>query len=111
MPKVSNHEHLATLKAKARQIRAQITEAEAVARKAQRKRDTRLKILVGAAVLADAARHDATKSTIREIVARAITASKDRQFLAEVGWIETANHGWQPRGSEFEAERQAAPPR
>ena len=50
-----------------------------------RKEDTRLKILVGAAMLADAATHPETSEMLRLVLARAITREMDRQFLQARG--------------------------
>jgi hypothetical protein len=52
-----------------------------------RKDDTRLKILVGAAFLADAVKHPELKPVIRTTLDRAITNAKDRDFLRSKGLV------------------------
>jgi len=53
----------------------------------ERKEDTRLKVLIGAAMLADAKLNPSTAAFVQEIVQRAITASRDREFLQNKGWL------------------------
>lgn len=48
-----------------------------------RKEDTRVKILVGAAFLADAQKHPELTQLIAVTLGRAITNAKDRAFLTE----------------------------
>lgn len=50
-----------------------------------RKDDTRLKILVGAAFLADAEKHPDIKATVAMTLDRAIRNPKDRAFLVAMG--------------------------
>ncbi len=68
-------------------ILAKIEQLQAVEKKQARKDDTRLKILVGAALLADAAIHPQTAQFIRTVLARAVTADRDREFLKERTWL------------------------
>ena len=53
----------------------------------ERKEDTRLKVLVGAALLADSKIHPKTAAFVRDVLQRAITAERDRAFLQRKGWI------------------------
>lgn len=78
---------LETLKEQQARIAARIAEIEARGKAKSRKEDTRLKVLVGAACLADAAIHDETKTTVRAVLERAITAPRDREFLQAKGWL------------------------
>ena len=87
--KVSNGKKskLETLLEKQAQIAAQIAEAQRLENAKARKRDTRLKVIVGAACLADAAIHDDLKTTVRAVLERAVTAPRDREFLKAEGWL------------------------
>ena len=78
---------LEALKEKQAKIHARIAEIEARGKAENRKRDTRLKVLVGAACLADAAIHGDTKATVRAVLERAVKAPRDREFLKAAGWL------------------------
>jgi hypothetical protein len=52
-----------------------------------RKEDTRLKVIVGAALLANAALNPETRGGIVEVLKKAVTAPRDREFLASKGWL------------------------
>ena len=75
------------LKEKQGKLQARINQIEARGKAENRKRDTRLKVLVGAACLADAAIHDDTRNMLRGIVERAVKAPRDREFLKSKGWL------------------------
>ena len=63
-------------------------QAEKARIKAQiRKEDNRLKILIGAAMLADIKTHPETKDFVQRVLQRAITRSRDAKFLQEMGWM------------------------
>ena len=78
---------LEILKEKTAKLQARINEIEARGKAENRKRDTRLKVLVGAACLADAAIHGDTKATVRAVLERAVKAPRDREFLKAAGWL------------------------
>jgi hypothetical protein len=78
---------IAALHARSEKILAQIAEVERRNKAEARKRDTRLKVVVGAALLADAAIHDDTKMAIRSVLQRATKAPRDREFLKDTGWL------------------------
>jgi hypothetical protein len=78
---------LAALLDQQKKITARIAELQRIENAKSRKRDTRLKVLVGAACLADAAIHDDTKAAVRAVLKRAVTAPRDRAFLQEEGWL------------------------
>jgi hypothetical protein len=78
---------LETLREKHAQLAAQIAEAKRLESAKARKMDTRLKVVVGAACLADAAMHEDTKAAVRAVLERAVKAPRDRQFLKEQGWL------------------------
>ena len=72
---------IAALRAHEAQLQARISKLENQEKKQARKDDTRLKILVGAALLADAARHSETMALLRAVLVRGVTADRDREFL------------------------------
>jgi hypothetical protein len=78
---------LDTLKQQQAKIAARIAEMERAESAKARKRDTRLKVIVGAACMADAALHDDTKAAVRAVLERAVKAPRDRDFLKESGWL------------------------
>jgi hypothetical protein len=78
---------LTALRERAARIQARIEQLETQDKKQARKDDTRLKILFGAAMMADAAQHPETEKFIRAVLARGITADRDRQFLKEHKWL------------------------
>lgn len=78
---------LEALRKKREQIAAQIAAVEAAEKKKARKEDTRLKVLVGAATLADVELHPETRAGVQAVLQRAITAPRDREFLKTKGWL------------------------
>jgi hypothetical protein len=78
---------LETLREKQKQIQAKIDALEARNKVQARKEDTRLKVIIGAAFLADAEHHEETRAAVKAVLGRAITASRDREFLKEKGWL------------------------
>jgi len=76
-------ERLASLRDQQEQLEAKIAKLESRKKQQDRKDETRLKILVGAAVLADAARHSETGELLRTVLARGITADRDKEFLKD----------------------------
>lgn len=78
---------LAALRERQTRLLAKIEQLETQEKRQARKDDTRLKILFGAAMLADAALHGETAEFLRMVLARGITADRDRQFLKERKWL------------------------
>jgi len=78
---------LETLREKQARIQARIEQLENLQKKKARKEDTRLKVLIGAGMLADAEHHQETRALIRLVVGRAIKADRDREFLKVRGWL------------------------
>jgi hypothetical protein len=78
---------LAALREKQAQLLAKISKLENRNKQEARKEDTRLKILIGAAMLADANIHPETAKLIKTILARAITTPRDQEFLAAKSWL------------------------
>jgi hypothetical protein len=77
---------LAALLEREAAIKAKIAALQSREKAQARKDETRLKILVGAAFLADAELNPATGDIIREVLQRAITLDRDRDFLKSKGW-------------------------
>lgn len=86
MTKTSN-EKLEALKKREAQLKAKITALQAREAAQARKEDTRLKVLVGAALLADANLHAETLNLLRAVLPRAVVAQRDRDFLKAKGWL------------------------
>lgn len=80
-------EKLEKLKQRKAQIDQEISTLKARETAQERKEDTRLKVLVGAAMLADTKINPQTVQLIEEVLQRAITASHDRKFLQGKGWL------------------------
>lgn len=78
---------LETLKHRAAEIQARITEIERQTKAQLRKEDTRLKVIVGAACLADSIMYGETKALLRGILEKAVKAPRDREFLKSKGWL------------------------
>lgn len=78
---------LDALRKRHRHIAARIAAVESSQKARARKDDTRLKILVGAAILADLSLHPETRAELKAVLQRAITAQRDREFLKAKGWL------------------------
>ena len=86
---------LAELKRKQEIIANQIKELEAKENAKKRKEETRLKVLVGAAMLSDIdhtakenpGAADKQKKELKTILNRAIQIKTDREFLQAKGWL------------------------
>lgn len=83
------------LKKKQAQIESQIKALQAQDSAKKRKEETHLKILIGAAMMADIEKTTAgnveagakQKKAIIEVLNRAIQLKKDRDFLQAAGWL------------------------
>ena len=86
---------LAALKQKQAQIEAQIKALQAKEGQQKRKEETRLKVLIGAAIMADIEKTTAgnaeagakQKKQIKEVLNRAIQRKQEREFLTAHGWL------------------------
>lgn len=78
---------LATLLEKRAALEKQIATEQARETAKARKEDTRLKIIVGAAMLADMKLHPETRGGIVEVLQKAVTAPRDREFLTSKGLL------------------------
>ena len=84
---MATQERIDALQKRKAQIEPQLTEAEARLKAKERKEDTRLKVLIGAAMLADSKINPETISFIETVLKRAITEKRDQDFLTGKGWI------------------------
>jgi len=75
---------LAKLKQRKAKLEAEIAKAETVERKAARVKDTRRKILVGAAILAELEAEPHLRTIVQEILNRRLTQERDRALLADL---------------------------
>ena len=78
---------LETLRKRKAQLEAKIAEEQAKQKKLSRKDDTRLKVIVGAAMIANAELHPETRVGVVEVLRKAVTAPRDREFLTSKGWL------------------------
>ncbi len=84
---MATDEKLEALRKRRAQIEAQIAAAESAQKAKARKEDTRLKVLVGAAILADVELHPETRAGVEAVLKRAIIAPRNRDFLKGKGWL------------------------
>lgn len=84
---MAHDEKLERLKKKQEQIKAQIAGLEAKQRDQKRKDETRLKIIVGAALLQDASLNPQTAVFLAELLERAIKSERDRALLQAFGYL------------------------
>lgn len=87
------NEKIETLRQRKAKLEREIAALEARDRDRERKEDTRLKVLIGAGIMADAKLNPATALFVREVLQRAIIADRDRVFLQGKGWIEGEDAG------------------
>lgn len=83
-PKKSDAEKLAELKQKEAALKAKIARIEQKAKDQERKDDTRFKIIVGGALLADSEIYQESAQFMEKILARAVTVERDKEFLASM---------------------------
>jgi predicted nuclease with TOPRIM domain len=85
--KTKEADRLEALKKRKAQLEQQIKNLEQKNAAQQRKDETRIKVLIGAAFLADTLKHPETKDLIKEVVNRGIQRDKDREILKKAGWL------------------------
>jgi hypothetical protein len=83
-PKATNTDRLGALKQKQAQLKAQIAALEAKEKEAERKKDTRRKIIVGGAVLAHAALHPAFAAELKMVLKQAVIRDSDRETIQDL---------------------------
>lgn len=75
---------LEKLKQRKAKLEAEIAKAEATEKKAARANDTRRKILIGAAMLAEMEAEPSFRDGVRRILDRRLTQDRDRELLADL---------------------------
>lgn len=84
-------DRIEALREQKEQIEKRLAALEAKKKAQERKDETRLKIVIGAGVMADAKKHPEVMELVQEILTRATTAKRDRDFLEANGWISAAH--------------------
>lgn len=80
-PRKTDIERLIVLKQKEAQLKAQIQRVENRAKSQDRKNDTRCKIIIGGAMLADAVIRPETTKFLLAVLGRAVTNERDKALL------------------------------
>lgn len=80
-------EKMEELKRRKAQLDQQIAALKAREMAQVKKEDTRLKVLIGAAMLADSKINPQTGVFVQEVLQRAITEKHDRKFLKSKDWL------------------------
>jgi hypothetical protein len=83
-PKATNADRLEALQKRQAQIQAQIAALKAKEKVAERKKDTRRKIIVGGAVLAHAALHPAFAAELKMALKQAVVRDSDRETIQDL---------------------------
>jgi uncharacterized protein (DUF3084 family) len=78
---------LEALKKRQAQLEQKIAQEERKDQDSKRKRDSRVKLLVGVAVISHIERHPEKRAETMAILDRAITRPREREFLKEEGWL------------------------
>ena len=76
---------LSELLERKKKLEAKIAQLDAAEKEKKRKRETRLKIIVGGCVLADIMAHPEGAAVIEQMLKRAASA-KDKELLRAEGW-------------------------
>lgn len=83
-PRVTQADRLEALRQKEAQLKAKIAAIEARQKTADRKTDTRRKIIVGAAVLAHAELDPAWAVELKAVLQKAVTRERDRETIKDL---------------------------
>ena len=75
---------LEKLKQRKAKIDAEIAREQKAERERQRSKDTRRKILVGAAILAEIESEPSLRGVVQDILKRRLTQDRDRELLADL---------------------------
>lgn len=96
----AKHAAIEALRKKKSQLEERIKQLEQKATAQRRKADTRLKVLLGAAFLADLPHHPASRDLVKQIVARGNWQKSDAEFLMTTGWLDSLPRAPTPRRSD-----------
>lgn len=80
-------ERIELLKQRKAKIEKELAAFAAKEKAKERREETRLKILIGGGIMADAKVHPEIIELIQEILARATTSERDRELLQAKGWL------------------------
>lgn len=75
------------LKQKKEKIEKELALIEAREKAKKRKEETRLKVIIGAAMVAECNANPETADLVKAVLGRAVTAQRDRELLARSGWL------------------------
>jgi hypothetical protein len=75
---------LEKLKQRKAKLDAEIARAQKSERERQRSQDTRRKILIGAAILAEIEQEPSLRGVVQDILKRRLTQDRDRELLADL---------------------------
>jgi hypothetical protein len=78
---------LDALRRKQDAIRAKIAKLEAREKAAAQKADTRLKVIVGAAILSSVKLNPETRAGVVAVLEKTVAARRDREFLKGKNWL------------------------
>ncbi len=92
---MATKERMDALRQRKAKLEEQLAALEAREKAKERKDDTRLKVLIGAAMLAHAKINPSAVATLKKLLHKAITAPRDREFLRGKGWLEEDANGQQ----------------
>lgn len=84
---MAGNDKIEALRKREAEIRAKIAAEETKRRKREEKEESRVKLLVGGAFLADVEKNPDTRAGVVAVIDRAITNEKDRAFLKAQGWL------------------------
>lgn len=85
-------EKIEALRKRKEKIEKELASIEAREKEKLRKEETRLKVLLGGALVADAKANPETISRVQEILSRAVSSERDRALLTRHGWLPGDNH-------------------
>ena len=84
---MAGNDKIEALRKREAEIRAKIAAEETKRRKREEKEESRVKLLVGGAFLADVEKNPDTRAGVVAVIDRAITNEKNRAFLKAQGWL------------------------
>ena len=93
---MAKKEKIETLRKRKEEIEKKLSTLEARERAQARKDETRLKVLIGAGIMADLKKHPENLDNIKKILDRAATSKRDRDFLTSKGWLPEAKPPQEP---------------
>lgn len=80
-------ERIEALKKRKAEIEKKLAQIEAREKVKARKEETRLKVLIGGGIMADAKIHPEIVELIQAVLERSTPATRDRELLKAAGWL------------------------